>query len=370
MKMEKQVGISKENFKHSNYERYVIVGDVGGTNSHLAVMGARNGKQYDLIFKMSEPTHAITAFDDYLNNVLKEAKEEYNISISLACIGAAGPISRKRRYVKMTNVDLELNVSDLVKKTMLNKIILLNDFEAIGYGLDLMDLNKDVVELKHLGKDLTEGRTTMNTFAVIGAGAGLGMSIAPYSGVNQKHLHVPSPSEGGHIDFSPQNELEWEMVKYLKENVLTDKDAFPELESVLSAKGMGNIFDFLVSKLDNKNDIIQRVMALEGVEKLREMEDNYENDETCKKTIDLFFVFYARGARYLGLISEAFSGLFITGKIARKHIEKLKNDEFMKEFELHDKKSEILRKMPVYVITNVDVGLYGCCNVAINFFNL
>ena len=42
----------------------------------------------------------------------------------------------------------------------------------------------------------------------------------------------------------------------------------------------------------------------------------------------------------------------------------------MHEFELHDKKSIVLQKIPVYIITNNDVGLYGCCNVAANFYNL
>jgi glucokinase len=84
----------------------------------------------------------------------------------------------------------------------------------------------------------------------------------------------------------------------------------------------------------------------------------------------MFITFYARAARSLALMSECYSGLFLTGKAILIHREKILQKEFMETFEQHDKRSDVLRKIPVYLVTNNDVGLYGCCNVTVNFFNI
>ena len=360
--------ISQKKFSKSDYERFIIVSDIGGTNTHIAIMGTKNSKSYDIIIKHDYQTKEISKIEDILNDVLKEAKEDYDIEIKIACIGAAGPISRKRSYIKLTNIDLEVNTKDLLAKTMLNKVIIINDFEAVGYGLDLLDLKKDVINLKHAGEDLTEGNIGTNTFAVFGAGTGLGMSIAPYCTI--RHLHTPLPSEGGHIDFSAQNKVEMDLVEFLKKSALTKKSIYPELERILSGKGMENIFNFLVSKKKIKNKLLKDLKKLEGHEKLNKIAANYDKNSTCKKTVDMFINIYARTARTLALVSECYSGLFIVGNVALDYIERFKEKKFMEEFEKHDKRSDILRKVPVYLITNRDVGLYGCCNVAINFFNI
>ena len=50
--------------------------------------------------------------------------------------------------------------------------------------------------------------------AMIGAGTGLGFGIL-VKNLNSKYYEV-YPSEGGHQDFAPQNETEWEFLKFLQ----------------------------------------------------------------------------------------------------------------------------------------------------------
>jgi glucokinase len=283
-------------------------------------------------------------------------------------VAAAGPVSRKRTYIKLTNIDFQVNTSEILNNTLLKKVILVNDFEAIGYGLDLLDINKDVVMLPHVGEDLTNRSLLSNTFAVIGAGNGLGVTIAYYD--SQKHMHVPLPSEGGHVEFSPHDEIELELVRYLKERVLKKKDVHPEFERLVSGIGMSHIYDFLrYKKIFPETEITKKIDSMQGIPKLKEI-DNSQNDPTCRKTSELFFSFYARAARNLALTAECYSGLFITGGIVSHYLDTIRNGEFMREFEMHDIRNDVLRKTPVYVILNKDVGLLGCCNVAVNFYNL
>ncbi len=355
------------------YQRFVLTADIGGSTARFGIMGVRNSRSYDIVHKSEMPTGHIKSVSSTINEMLKNAHEQYGITVKMACIGAAGPVPRKRGYIKLTNADVEVNQQEILTNTMLSKVILVNDFEAMGYGIDLLDLERDVIKLPHVGLDLTSSRTGFNTIAVIGVRTGLGMSIAHYDA--SKHLHQPLPSEGGHIDLVPYNGLETELASYLRKSAVTKEDVHPEMERVLSARGMEGIFEFLAQKDEYKSQTVEKIRSLQGVTKLQEIEGNYHCDKACRMTIDLFMGFYARACRYLALISECYSGLFITDIIALRNIRNMEDNKkilmaFMEMFERHDKRSDVLRKIPVYLITNKEVALYGACNVALNFFGI
>jgi len=50
--------------------------------------------------------------------------------------------------------------------------------------------------------------------SIIGAGTGLGKAFAVTSS-NQSYYKV-CPTEGGHQDFAPQNDTEWDYFKYIQ----------------------------------------------------------------------------------------------------------------------------------------------------------
>lgn len=365
---DKKVYIEKKEFSIKEYSFFVLVAEVKTHQSMIAVLGVKNKKKYDLIVKFTYKTAEIPDISVPINSVLKEVKETYDINVNRCCIGAAGPVSRKRGYIKLTNIDLTISQTEILSKTMLNKVILLNDFEAIGYGLDLLEFEKDVKELSHIGEDLTRNWTPGNTYAVIGPGYGLGMSISYYD--TNRHLHIPLPSEGGHIDFAPYNHLELELTEYLKQKALTKKEVHPEFERVLCYSGISLIFEFLRSKYKHDCPITKQLESLEEYEKVKLIFAYYKKDELCKKTVDMFINLYARASRILALISECYSGLFLAGSLPRENIDLFTNGRFMEEFEKHDKRNDVLRKTKVYIIKNEDIGLLGCCNVAANFYNI
>jgi glucokinase len=367
--MNEEMRVSKESFYTIDYQRFILVGDVGGTNTYLAIMGVKDNKNFDMIVKHTYLTKEVKFLPDCVNSLLKEADDAFGIKISIACIGAAGPVTKRRDIIKLTNADITADAGALLSKTMLKRVILINDFEAIGYGIELLNMEKDVLNLKAGSEQSTNTSFFVNTCSIIGAGTGLGISIVPYNKI--KHFHIPLPSEGGHIDFTPYDQFEMELVSHIKENRQTESKSFPSYENVLSGKGMENIFSFFAKKNKaEESELFKKISSLSGIEKLREIEANYENDKTCKQTIDLFMKFYARAAKNIALLSACYSGLFITGRIALKNIERFKEKSFIEEFEKSDKKVDILDKIPVYLITNTELGLYGCCNVAVNFFNI
>ncbi|MBT3408364.1 hypothetical protein HN415_06805 [Candidatus Woesearchaeota archaeon] len=334
-------------------------------------MNIKKKKSFSILFKLSHNTNKIKKFSNIVNEAIKYAKQEHKIDVTIGCIGAAGPISRKRGYIKLTNSDLEINKKKILKETTLKKVYLINNFEAIGYGIDLLDLNLDLVKLPHIEDDLTSCMTKNNTISVIGSNVGLGMVIAKYN--KKLRLHEPVPSEGGHMQISPSNELEFNLIKYLIKKVIQKKDVQPDFERIISNKGIELIFDYLLTlKKYKKTLIVRKIIKMYHQDKIIEISKNYNKSNVCKKTIDIYMNFYARICSNLALISECYSGLYITELVPLKNIMNVEVKKkilmnFMKKFEKHDGKIEILKKIPVYIVTNKDVALFGCGNVVKNF---
>ena len=81
-------------------------------------------------------------------------------------------------------------------------------------------------------------------------------------------------------------------------------------------------------------------------------------DKTCKAAFDLFKIIYAKFARNLALDDLGFGGVYIGGGIAPKNRD-IFDSQFVKEFESNYMLSYVLKKIPVYLITNENIGLIG-----------
>lgn len=364
--MEKDIKISSEGFNKHSYQKYVLVADIGGHHTYVAIMGVKEKKEFDVIFKYSLLTRDIDSINIPLNEALKNAHEIYGIEVDTACFGIAGPVEdHLRKHMKLTHWDLTIKVEDIHLNTLLKHVILLNDFEAVGYGIDFLKEDKDMVSISHPNFNLPH-RKKESTVCVIGAGYGLGTSILAYD--KTKSMHVPLACEAGHIDFVPENDFDVDFQNFLKNEIIKNKMKIPDSERYVSGRGIIDLWHFIRKRnLYGETEIAKNIDFLMNDDKLNSIFVNYHNDHTCKKTIDMFIKYYAQFARNMALVSVCYGGLYIGGGIAPRHVELFSSSIFIREFEKSDKKSDILAKIPVYIITNHDIGLYGCCNVAVNF---
>lgn len=83
---------------------------------------------------------------------------------------------------------------------------LINDFVAVGYGiLGLSDQDLHTLQ---------PGECNANApIAMIGAGTGLGQGFV----IPQPKGYRVFATEGGHVDFAPRSELEFELLRYLQQ---------------------------------------------------------------------------------------------------------------------------------------------------------
>jgi glucokinase len=231
---------------------------------------------------------------------------------------------------------------------------LLNDLEANAHGIAELGPN-DFVTL-NAGQDDHSGNA-----AIISAGTGLGEAGIYFDGAQ---LH-PFACEGGHSDFSPQDDLETDLVLYLRKRFVQSSHDHVSWERVLSGPGLHNIYDFLrdtgrgretpelaaALKAGDPSAVISKA-GLEG------------SCEICSQALNLFVMFYGAEAGNLALKIMSTRAVYIGGGIAPKIISKLKEPTFMKAFVAKGRMQSVMQMMPVHVIMNDQTALLGSARFA------
>jgi len=352
------------------YKENLMVCIVRGTQTKIAVIGIK-AKGFDLIFDLDYQTAHVRNLSELIIKTIDVAKENANIKIKKAVIAAAGPVSRTRVKVNLTRTELRIIKEDLLERTGLKEMWLMNDYEAISYGIDLLNRQTDLIKIPHIDEELASIDTRECTIAVIGSERGLGMAIGRYD--SNTKLHASIPSEGGHIEFCAGTELENNFQKYLQKG-MKNKKALPGYEMILCNKGLSTLYDFIVSQKAYSNKTARMITRLKDDEKLEAIQANYHLIKACRITLDQYMIFYARACKAIALMSQCYSGLYITDMLVLRNTKSLEEKNkllkvFMTEFENTETRNEVLRKIPVFLITNKKTALLGCYNYVSRFIS-
>jgi len=325
----------------------VLAGDIGGTKTLLQVSTWETIRPR-VVREQRFDSCSYPSFSALLSEFLKPEKKE---NIEAACLGVAGPVREtySGQTVKVTNLPWEISGDIIAREFGLPKVRLINDFQAIGYGIELLE-KSDLVVLQE-GVPVTHGPR-----AVIGAGTGLGQAVLVWQG---EHFE-PIATEGGHANFGPTSELQIELLRYLLKN--TGRSSY---ELVISGHGLARIYAFLKERGDflespavcdamktgNDAAIITRA-ALE------------QNDKLANQAMNLFVEIYGTQAGNLALTTGATGGIYIAGGIAPKIVSRLTDGHFLRAFQNKGKMTAYVEAIPVSVVINLDVGLIGAARVA------
>jgi glucokinase len=207
--------------------------------------------------------------------------------------------------------------------------------------------------------------------AVIGAGTGLGECFLVSLGDAVKVY----PTEGGHTDFAPRSELEFQLLKYLLAKHNIDRVS---VERVVSGLGLVSIYQFLRDRdfAPETREIAETVRTWEKEVGLSERTVDPgafigkaaldKSDRLSEETMQIFVEAYGAEAGNLALKTLCFGGLYVAGGIAGKILPLLKGGNFLTAFSNKGRMSTLLEKMPVRIITNPQVGLIGAAIRASN----
>ena len=320
----------------------ILAGDIGGTNTRLGLFEDEGERIRPVVIK-TYPSKEHDSLDDIAIQFTKELR----ISFDKACFAIAGPVTEG--HVATTNLAWLVDAERLAKSLGLPKIGLLNDLEAIGYGLTELS-GKDLATLNE-GTGATGGN-----MGIIAAGTGLGQAICYWDG----EKHHPFASEGGHSDFAPRNQLEVELLTYL----LTKFDRV-SYERILSGSGLFEIYKFHhhIHRGQEPPELTEVIhQQAHPAPVVRAALEN--RSEVCTNALDLFVSIYGAEAGNLALKVMARGGIYLGGGIAPRIIQKLQEPIFMSAFTAKGRMRPLLEAMPVRVILNDKTGLLGAAKYA------
>lgn len=332
-----------KNYKRSSFDYLLLGVDIGATNTRFGIFRVKS-KNPKLLCHSKAKSGRLGSLIDGINETVDFAENNFGYSLKKACIGVAGIVYKEKGYAEMTNLRLKLSKKALLKNTKLKDILFVNDFEAIGYGINILP-SSGLIPIKKSDK------IAKAPIAVIGAGTGLGKSVLLYN--NELKCYIPLPSEAGHTDFAAQSKEEIELINFIK---IDGKMKSVSYEDVLSGRGLSRIYVFLASKgiksAKHSKEINNSKNKAELISKYRKI------DAACRKTFEVFAAVYSKFARNCAVDCMPYGGVYIAGGIAPKNRE-IFNKDFIRAFEDNKTMGSVLKKIPVYLISNEAAGLMG-----------
>jgi glucokinase len=335
----------------------LLAGDIGGTKTILRLVESSNSLGLKTLYEESYRSGDFPDLVPIVQKFLAAANTSTgNISTpEKACFAIAGPVVKNT--AKLTNLAWFLDTERLAQQLNIPAISLINDFAAVGYGIFGLT-TQDLVTLQ-VGKYQPDA-----PMAVIGAGTGLGQGFL----IKQGNQYQVFPSEGGHADFAPRNELEFQLLKYL----LAKHDIQrASVERVVSGLGITSIYQFLRDRqIDTENPEIAQIVRTWEQETGKD-EKTFDpgaaigsaalekRDRLSEQTIQMFVEAYGAEAGNLALKLLPYGGLYIAGGIAPKILPLMQNGSFMLNFTQKGRMRSLLEEIPVHIILNQQVGLIG-----------
>jgi len=323
----------------------ILAGDVGGTKTVLAVLepGAGPSPVMTLVREAVLPSREIDSLESAVEAFLLGAPR---LSVAAACLGVAGPVIDGRSVT--TNLPWEVHERRLAAAAHA-PTRLINDLEAAGYGL----LTLAPEQFLTLQAGAPKPGANM---ALIAAGTGLGQALLIAEGQDYRVI----ASEGGHADFAPHDEVDVDLLRFLRAEF-----GHVSWERVVSGPGLHNIYRFLQMRAGHA--------APEWLRERLQREDPSAvvgevglqgRDPVCVEALDRFVTLYGAQTGNLALASLALAGVVLAGGIAPKIRSKLGEGRFMQAFLGKGRLDALLSQIPVRVVLDERAPLWGAGRVA------
>lgn len=324
----------------ANNNLSILAADVGGTKTNIAQFVSQNGK---MVLQLEETytTNHHNSLTEIILDFIKKNNFEKPDRIS---IGAAGPVVNGICHT--TNIKFKIDVTELSRDLQIDKVYLINDLEATAFGMTEVD-DEFIITMRN-GNPSIGGH-----IAILAPGTGLGEACLFWDG---KYLR-PMPSEGGHSEFAPRTDVEFELVKFLQKT-------YGEIivwERLVSGPAIYKIYEFLrdVKGYEEQAWLTQKLA--EAKDKSAVISETAMSGlcTTCVLAMEMLVDFMARRANNMVLNYKATGGLILAGGIPPRIYNFINKDKIEESFLKCDEMEPLLAGIPIYLNLNSKTALYG-----------
>ena len=297
--------------------------DAGGTNLRAAAHGPDGTLGAVRQIRVEPGTPFLRA--------LENARDDVAPSCTASILSIAGPVQGD--HVAFTNRAWAFSQTELKDHLGIDHVIAMNDFAALALGLP--HLAADDVDV------IAQGAPALGSpMVVLGPGTGLGVSTAVPEG--DRWLSVPG--EGGHVAASLDGLVPDQAQKTLW------REGWLPWEEVLSGRGLVRLHAALHGTELAGPEVIT-ALARDG-------------HELSRRTLSTFSALLGRRASDAALQSGAWGGVFLAGGIIPKLGDLFYRAAFREAFENKGVYQDLVRRIPIKLITRPDPVFLGLSAVA------
>lgn len=326
-----------------NYDRLqtmknklVLAGDLGATKMNLALYNVCDGELKEIACKQYYCNeHA--SMEEIVHDFIKVHNEKPHSF----CSGVAGAVIDNK--AELLNLGWEVDGNALKASTGIENISLINDLEANAYGLACLRDEDFAI--------INQGENHPGNAAIVAPGTGLGEAGLFWDG---KFYH-PFATEGGHSDFSPRTDLDFELTKYFLRT-----EGIPSWDRIISGQGIRIIYNFLRDEKGYEEPTwLAQEFDEEDSSKAITSAALSNKAEICVETMQLFVRYLARECSNLALKMKSTGGLFISGGIPPKIESLIHTKMFIDNYLDCDRQQDLVGIVPVKLIKNEKAPLLG-----------
>ena len=125
----------------------LLAGDIGGTHTRLRLESAEARIYQRDDYSNSDYTDLTSIVKEFLKEAAKKTELGGNPTPNKACFAVAGPVDKEQNTCPLTNLHWTLDGKELKKELSIETVKLINDFEAVGYGVLSLPKSEQNIEI-------------------------------------------------------------------------------------------------------------------------------------------------------------------------------------------------------------------------------
>ena len=319
----------------------IVAGDIGATNCRLAACEDDGRPVAQHIY----PSQSFHHFADIVLDFIARTGHHFRAG----CFGLAGPVVSQR--CKLTALDWSVvDGAELSAETGIERVALLNDVEASAYGI--ATLTSEELLILNPGEAVPGGN-----IAIVSAGSDIGEAALIFNGDEP----VVIASEGGCADFGPVEDAEIELLEYMQRTYRCVSYAM-----VVSGFGLECMYNLQRERSGQETPpwLDERLATGDRPAVISEAALAGQ-DEACVRALEMYVSILAAETANVALKFLALGGVYLGGGVPPKIRQMLVKPLFMDRFTIKHMMADLMKRIPVHVILNDNVGLRGAAARAI-----
>lgn len=309
----------------------VLLGDVGGTNTRLELIGPDRGQRHLATFRNSD----FASFEDLLVAFLATQGGPVCAQIILAI---AAPISGTS--IRLTNCQWQIDADRIRTATQAKTVRLINDLEALALSISTLPTSA----VRHIFGP-AEPAEPLGRTLVLGTGTGFNAACA----LHPAQLNV-LPAECGHMTLPVETEDDLRLRHHLAQG-----RGRASVERALSGQGLIEIYQWVAQSrgLDPENLTAPQI-ATQAVQNA---------DPCCVKAAMIVLRILGTVCGDLALAYLPHGGIYLAGSVVRALAPLITTSDFAAELTKKGRQTHLMQSFTVQLITQDSAALIGCARL-------